>query len=680
MDYGKHYGTDIRGQFFDPDQHYQDGNYFETKFMEALNEAKESLVLNKSNSKVENNPVVQTLVKLYNIRLKREQAFIKEWEKHFNTSRKGKLAFPMNGNYTPEGNYKYAQDFSKFIQSAVGAADDPIISALRNPSFCQQIAGLSSKVFSTAASKGHSSGNKNQSDINLYYQNLFDTFFFGAKYGDKGGPMPISIEEMVSKGETIGSSIFQERFKNFIAVYYPSISDDVNKYLNQLGAEAAKKIYKVFKKSAPQSFNFSIGQDRGVSEQTEQQLKKMLLSTLRQLAELKGNSYDQFSVKGVLEVHPDWQETEDGFHMAVQMKIDEKKRERTQLRADQAAGVTRNGKKIDMRNYNRTYIVDHSDDAVVDSATGELKQIKTLFLDYLCREIKKFNGHEVTSKERSILSTATFQKIDQTIKRGDKALAAMSAYGPEQMRGLLGEIATAYALQTGNAKTYTEVTGGDRASGKAGGQLHYDVVATINNMNIGFQVKNYSNIDGKGQTLYPTTVGLGTKEMYKYFNANDVRHYRWLYANGNFISKQGFVSNLHEQMVSSFFNSIPNFLRITDAQDTETGIQSDIYVLGNFYIPSSYLICCAIKEVKRELQSSKGQEMFTFSTEFPNYRRKMPPTDITRTNADGTTRQSQKHKSAYIDKNIIWINDTKKTGIFGKAKINFSGINIKFTI
>jgi hypothetical protein len=56
------------------------------------------------------------------------------------------------------------------------------------------------------------------------------------------------------------------------------------------------------------------------------------------------------------------------------------------------------------------------------------------------------------------------------------------------MKGLLGEVATAYALQIGSEKVkdgiYTEITGGDRAG--VGGQLNYDVVARIANSTVGF--------------------------------------------------------------------------------------------------------------------------------------------------------------------------------------------------
>jgi len=39
--------------------------------------------------------------------------------------------------------------------------------------------------------------------------------------------------------------------------------------------------------------------------------------------------------------------------------------------------------------------------------------------------------------------------MDETLKRGDKALDMMSIFGPTQMKGFLGEVAAAYAVRRG---------------------------------------------------------------------------------------------------------------------------------------------------------------------------------------------------------------------------------------
>ena len=189
---------------------------------------------------------------------------------------------------------------------------------------------------------------------------------------------------------------------------------------------------------------------------------------------------------------------------------------------------------------------------------------------------------------------------------------------------------------------------------------------------IGFQVKNYNSVENKGRTLYDTTVKMGSQDMYKYFNKDDVRYYRWLFANGRFISQTD-IPDLRQQLEDSLFNSTAYFLRIADAS-IEGGVDSDIYVLGNFYIPSSYLIACAIDRVKRELEAQGEQQLFTLTGDFPAYRYKLEP----KTRIDPKTGAvTEKHMSSGIDKNIVWLN---KSRCLGKAMITFKGITVKFTI
>jgi hypothetical protein len=111
-----------------------------------------------------------------------------------------------------------------------------------------------------------------------------------------------------------------------------------------------------------------------------------------------------------------------------------------------------------------------------------------LFLQFITNKIAELIKRPLSKQEEHTLSRAVFQKIDKTIKRGDKALNAMTAYGPTQMKGFLGEVATAYSLQLGSANTqsgiYTEVTGAERTS--VAGQANFDVAARIGESTIGF--------------------------------------------------------------------------------------------------------------------------------------------------------------------------------------------------
>lgn len=671
MDYLKTYGSNLRGAFLDPANWYETDGYFEKKYEQALNEARSVLKLNKANTVQTDNPVLQTLIQLYRDRLNKEKLFVKKWEEFFGIDRKQTISYPMNGNYTISANRKYAEGFSKFIQSAIGSSDDQVISALRSEAFATQITGLESKVFSTKASERKKRGKKKgQSNLNMYYENLFDTFFYGPKGEKKAGAMPVSLQEMKDSGETIGSKIFRERFLKFIRTYYNEITPYVEEGLAALGDKAAERIYKDFQKGNPEAFRFKMEGGRGVSIKTEKQLKRMLLTTLREIADATDTSptrYEKFTIPGLLEVNKAWDEDQAGFHMAVQVKVNQLREQRSELKRRKAGG-----EKIDMRHYNRTYLVDHEDDEVLDSS-GNPTQLKNLFLNYFKEELRKFIGRDLTAQEENDLSHAIFQKIDKTIKRGDKALTAMSIFGPGQMKGFLGEVATAYSLQKGKGKggekVYTEVTGAERG---ATGQLHYDVVAIIRDTMVGFQVKNYNTIETKGRTMYDTTVGLGRQDMYKYFSKDDVKYFRWLFANGRYISQTD-IPDLREQLEMSLFNQTQYFLRIADAS-IEGGVDSDIYVLGNFYIPSSFLIACAIDRVKRELNAQGEQQLFTLTGDFPAYRYKLEP----KTRIDPKTGAiTEKHMTSGVKNNIVWLNRSR---CLGKSQITFKGITIKFTI
>lgn len=682
MDYANNYPGNLRLKFLDLDHKYRDDDIFEQRYNEALNKAKDTLTLKMANTKVESNPALKVLINLYKQRLEKEKYFIMAFEREFGIDRKDKstkVSYPMNGDYTLSTSRAYAYQFSNFITQALGAQDNEIIKCLRSDDLAEKLSGLASKVFSTRASEGHRSKKTKQSEINLYYENLFTTFFFGKRI--KKNQYAISLEDMQKQGPTIGSKVFKQKFMDFINTYYsaqasPEFAQKIRTGLNSLGEECAERIYRNFNENNPQYFQFTRNKSRGVSKLTEQQLKKMLLQTIREIAIANGDNVDAYTIPGLLEVHNEWREQEGRFNMVVQTQIDEMKNRRREIKQAKAEGRLINGKKVDMRNYSRTYLVQHEDD-LVQGLDGGKTQVKDLFLTFINQNIESVIGRAMTTQEKTMLSRAFFQKIDKTIKRGDRALNAMSAYGPTQMKGLLGEVATAYSIQLANQKSkngaYSEVTGGDRAG--AGGQLHYDVVARIAQTTVGFQVKNYKTT--KLTKLYDETVHMGRKEMFKYFDSDDVKSYRWLFANGVYLTKTGDIPNLRQQMELSFFNSISNFLRITDASVSDQ-IQSDIYVIGNYYLPSSYLIAAAIDKVKRELESKDGQKMFTLNGSFPAYRRKAKPKPLSYDRENGTHVEKMKFGNVGMpNKNIMYINES---AVLNDAEIYFSGITINFKI
>ena len=72
MDYENNYPGNLRLKFLDLDHYYREDDVFEQKYNTALEKAKRSLDLKMSGTKVENDPVVKSLVLLYKQRLQRE--------------------------------------------------------------------------------------------------------------------------------------------------------------------------------------------------------------------------------------------------------------------------------------------------------------------------------------------------------------------------------------------------------------------------------------------------------------------------------------------------------------------------------------------------------------------------------------------------------------------------------
>jgi hypothetical protein len=156
----------------------------------------------------------------------------------------------------------------------------------------------------------------------------------------------------------------------------------------------------------------------------------MLLQTVREICKANGGKIEDYSIPGVLEVNSEWREANGKFNAVVQVKIDEKKKQRSELRKAKEEGRLVNGEKVDFRKYNRTYFVKDHEDDMVEGLNGDRVQIKQLFLDFITQKIEEVIGRKMEPKEMQNLSRAFFQKIDKTIKRGDRALDAMSAYGP----------------------------------------------------------------------------------------------------------------------------------------------------------------------------------------------------------------------------------------------------------
>ena len=672
MDWDNEYGGDIYRRFIDPNGIYNPPDGYVEGFSKAWSTADDVLDLNVSATKRGHGTIVDVLKKVCRDRRKKERKFIDAWKK-YNDIKDGKvkIKFPYTEDYTRNGNQEYAESFSEFIKTSLG--DNEIVNLLRSPEFRAEVSGLASSVYSTrAANRNTTRQMKGRSAINEYYNDLFNTFF-GLKRARKG-KKTIYAEDFDKYN---ADALFKQRFAEFITKYYGEIGSNPKFWqaLDQgISETISKSIYRRFESDAPDSFtlNFEEKTGRGVSEKVEHQLKKMLLQTLRLMGNATGN-VSEFSIPGIIEVNPLWTQDSSGYHMEVQVWINKERERRSALKEAKRNGELVDGKKVNMRTENRCYELANDNDIV--GASGDPVQTKKIFLNFFFTHIESNLGRKLTAKEKDELSQAAFQKLDKTIKRGDKALDIMSIFGPAQMRGFLGEWATAYALRIMKGRTYTEITG---KSINGVGQANYDVVAAINDFNIGFQVKNYAP---GSKTLYETEIGLGRQEAKKYLG-KDLPVYKWIFANGIFLSEWSH-QDIRGKMEDSFYNYVPEFLRISDASvdNPEDLVNSDIYVIGNNYYPASYLVALIIEKVEKDLKEKK-QELFSLTGDFPAYQHKAAPQFNFHFDSEknyGYKKEEHGNKENF-KKNLIYIKDMQSARKFGNAKIHFKGITVDIKI
>lgn len=551
----------------------------------------------------------------------------------------------------------YGQAFSNYINILTTATGDgdPIPKLLRDKEFINQMAGKYSKISSKAIAKqayNKATGKNDGVPVKEFYEDLFGVFFgLSISHGD--------VEKIKSKGISVQKekdllkdmkkeekAAFIKRFQEFMRKYFHEADGDFSKQLRNLTAVKMKgaifdQIYKDFtgnrdnrivKLGSSSRIN---GGEKGVTEANEKQLKEMLKELLRQLQDKKEGIQD-FNIPGLVDIHADYKTSGNSAYLSLQTDIEA-------AREDENTSPT-----------NLTY-----------------KKLRDDFVALLVEQLiiqgqKTDKNFKINGEQKKRLMDAAFEKYtDKTraktaYKNGKEVLDAMSAYGPAQMTGLLGEIATAYEL--GKAFSTTVATTG--ASKNNGSQSHYDVLLSLGGMGnrIGFQVKQYSKTSA---TIYSDDGFTPTsRQMEKYYPSKIVDDIRFLTANGKFLTEvANFPGNLYEDknnILSSIRDvSLPHlgsFLRITD--NVNDIANSDVYVISGKYIPSSYLVTIMIEKYityKRE-----NKDVLSVEGKFPNYTDKAAP-------AEGESREDR-------IANYVWIDN-----ILNKLKtisIQFHGITI----
>lgn len=752
MDYNRKYDS-LSAKFLDPKQiYYREDtgipdpySVYTQGFNTAFDMAVSTLNQRNSGGKVRTDSLWTVFKNLYIKRIEKEQAFLNEWKKHYNKNKlegaadiTASIPIPPSTNAVPTEKQmvKYARDFSKFIYLLLGInlapdnEDGLIIRTLRDSKFIERIAGQSSAVFSTSAAKRAEQNNKKsirvgQSMINSYYEELFGVFCLNRsprgyvnKFEDNGAKLILkdtlteltkNEREYLDKQTNVKKinsvkpqAIFQKNFTLFIKKYYPELKDKIDKNFFNNISQHFEDIYTNFKGagSKPIIILHGSSENRGVSYDNEQQLKKMLLETLRWGAGHTGD-YSAFEIPGLLDIHERWDQGDQFFYKEIQVKINDLREQFKQEGEDGKDRRMTYEKKI-----NEEGKKEHDLDKPLTRHNVE-EQIANYFFDWLIGQIRSYTGKTISDEGRRKLKRATLAKISGYYTWGNKLLKKLSAFGPQQVRGLIGEIATAYSIEA-HSGLGNEIVGASMSSSGTG-QSHYDVEAVLNGNSIGFQVKNYKTGDSING-LYATSLGLGQQAMYRYFSKEEVRNYRWLFANGLFLSSKGGdrrfngPDSLRKKMEESFLDNIPYFLRIGDAAngDLDQQINSDIYVIGDYYYPSSYLIIAAYQAARKRTEEIKRggnvKRLITITGKFPNYSKKYKTDEQHTTNKlkeydenkqwTGNYVARDKYKQvrisssgkskSYEDANLIYI-DRLKTRLLD-ATINFSGITVKFKV
>ena len=82
---------------------------------------------------------------------------------------------------------------------------------------------------------------------------------------------------------------------------------------------------------------------------------------------------------------------------------------------------------------------------------------------------------------------------------------------------------------------------------------------------------------------------------------------------------------LKNRMELSMLSAVPYFLRIGDAAngDIDGQFNSDVYIIGNYYYPASYLIAKAYYSVTKNYAKTKQlNKLITIDGSFPDYAQK----------------------------------------------------------
>lgn len=196
------------------------------------------------------------------------------------------------------------------------------------------------------------------------------------------------------------------------------------------------------------------------------------------------------------------------------------------------------------------------------------------------------------------------------------------------LSGFLGELGNYYIIKGKQSNLNLEISGSaydEIGSGNLKSQSVSDLTVkdkSGENDLYGFNIKNYISMSNNTTiTLYKSDNGLDIFNGFisKYFTEEEVQLARFLVLNAE--QNKLDSKNIKLSIGSTALKNLPNFLRITNAEQSITNL---FFILNNICYPTSYIYNQLIEELRKcgRKRESQIDNFFTFSyqsTELPIY-------------------------------------------------------------
>lgn len=380
-------------------------------------------------------------------------------------------------------------------------------------------------------------------------------------------------------GEGIGTAALQS--PEFVEGVYNNIGSIFEQEANALFNGTRRDIY----------FNARTnGTKKGVSEQTERELKNILKRVMSIAAKTSGVDIQFDTPIGPLSLSSDVTVNNGIYAAQVNAKL-----------------WTDDGTMISPEQ-----MVDILYDVLYTTAISFAKSHN----DYDWKTIEKdlINNKSII---RDIILTDINKNENEQTRTSEDVRKIIARWGYAQTRGILGELAAAIAVVSKIKGSSASVTGSDETEA---GEVAMDVVVQIAGKKFGFQVKNFKSLK-KQSGFYRTDFDISNQNIMQKYVGNAADTYYWLFANEKMLEQDGADGGLgwttpikfKHAIEMSLYDYSDNFLRIS-AGDTDDFTRSDAFFLKNLIIPSSYLYYLLIKTVR----NAKSPQRFDFQRNTQN--------------------------------------------------------------